>query len=95
MDVQEANLNGPSTVSNPTYQKESAVIMSLFSIVYNVLYCFHTAPSNSNHLVVNMGRYHFYDESPNVYSFTDEDLGLSTYEPDFDQSHWYLTSPST
>jgi hypothetical protein len=39
--------------------------------------------------VINMGRYHFYDESPNVYSVTDKDLGLSTNEPDFDQYGFY------
>jgi hypothetical protein len=29
------------------------------------------------------------DESPNVYSFTDKDLGLSTDEPNFDQYDFY------
>jgi hypothetical protein len=36
-----------------------------------------------------MGRYHFYDESPNEYSFTDEDLGLTTDELNFDQYNFY------
>jgi hypothetical protein len=57
-----------------------------------VLDYFHATPSNSNHRVVNMGRYHFYNESPNVYSFTDKDLGLSTNEPDFDQYSFYYNS---
>jgi hypothetical protein len=33
--------------------------------------------------VTNMGRYHFYDKSPNEYSFMDEDLGLTTDESNF------------
>ena len=36
-----------------------------------------------------MGRYHFYNESPNKYRFTDEDLGLTTDESDFDQYDFY------
>jgi hypothetical protein len=36
-----------------------------------------------------MGRYHFYDESPNKYSFTDEDLGLTTDESNFDHYDFY------
>jgi hypothetical protein len=36
-----------------------------------------------------MGRYHFYNESPDEYSLSDEDLGLSTDEPDFDQYDFY------
>jgi hypothetical protein len=36
-----------------------------------------------------MGRYHFNDKSPNEYSFTDENLGLSTNVPDFDQDNFY------
>jgi hypothetical protein len=50
---------------------------------------FHATPSSSKHSVINMGRYHFYNESPHEYSFTDEDLGLSTDEPDFDQYDFY------
>jgi hypothetical protein len=50
-----------------------------------VIDCFHATPSNSNHLVITMGRHNFYDEFPNVYSFTDKDLGLSMDEPNFDQ----------
>jgi hypothetical protein len=46
---------------------------------------FHAAPSSSMHSVINMGRYHFYDESPNEYSFMDEDLGLTTDESNLDQ----------
>jgi hypothetical protein len=46
-------------------------------------------PSSNNHAVINMGRYHFYDESPNDYCFTDEDLGLTTDESDFDQYDFY------
>jgi hypothetical protein len=49
----------------------------------------HAMPSGSNHLVINMGRYHFYNESPNKYRFTDEDLGLTTDESDFDQYDFY------
>jgi hypothetical protein len=30
---------------------------------------FHVTPSSNKHLVIKMGRYHFYDESPNEYSF--------------------------
>jgi hypothetical protein len=48
-----------------------------------------TAPSSSNHLVINIGRYHFYDESPNEYSFMDENLGLTTGESNFDQYDCY------
>jgi hypothetical protein len=40
----------------------------------------HAMPSSSNRLVTNMGRYHFYEKSPNEYSFMDEDLGLTTDE---------------
>jgi hypothetical protein len=36
-----------------------------------------------------MVRYHFYDESPNKYSFTDEDLGLTTDESNFDHYDFY------
>jgi hypothetical protein len=32
---------------------------------------------------------HFYAKSPNEYSFTDEDLGLTTDEPNFDQYNFY------
>ena len=46
-------------------------------------------PSSNKHVVINMGRYHFYDESPNEYSFTDEDLGLTTDESNFDQYNFY------
>jgi hypothetical protein len=35
------------------------------------------------------GGFHFYDESPNGYSFKDEDLGLATHESDFDQYDFY------
>jgi hypothetical protein len=49
----------------------------------------HATPSSNKHVVINMGRYHFYDESPNEYSFTDEDLGLTTDEPNFDQYNFY------
>jgi hypothetical protein len=50
---------------------------------------FHATPSRTEHSVINMGRYHFYDESPNEYSFTDEDLGLSTDKPNFDHYDFY------
>ena len=50
---------------------------------------FHAMPSSSKHLAINMGRYHFYNESPNEYSFTDEDLGLTTDESDFDHYDFY------
>jgi hypothetical protein len=46
-------------------------------------------PSSSKHLAINIGRYSFYDESPNEYSFTNEDLGLSTNESDFDMYDFY------
>jgi hypothetical protein len=36
-----------------------------------------------HHSVTDMGRYHFYDKSPNEYSFMDEDLGLTTDESNF------------
>jgi hypothetical protein len=36
------------------------------------------SPSNK-HVVINMGRYHFYDYSPNEYCFMDEDLGWSEH----------------
>jgi hypothetical protein len=36
-----------------------------------------------------MGRYNFYDESPNEYSFINEDLGLSTEESVFDMYDFY------
>ncbi len=36
-----------------------------------------------------MGRYYFNNKPPNEYSFTDEDLGLSTNEPNFDQYDFY------
>jgi hypothetical protein len=49
----------------------------------------HSIPSSSKHSVINMGRYHFYNESPNEYSFIDEDLGLSSDESDFDQYDFY------
>jgi hypothetical protein len=42
-------------------------------------------PSSKKHSAINMGRYHFYDESPNDCSFMDEDLGLTTDESNFDQ----------
>jgi hypothetical protein len=35
---------------------------------------FHAMPSSSKHSAISMGRYHFYEESPNEYSFTNEDL---------------------
>jgi hypothetical protein len=50
---------------------------------------FHMMPSSKKHAVINMGRYHSYDESPNDYSFMDEDLGLTTDESDFDQCNFY------
>jgi hypothetical protein len=37
------------------------------------------SPSHK-HSAINMGRYHFYNESPNEYSFMNEDLGLPTDE---------------
>jgi hypothetical protein len=46
---------------------------------------FHMMPSSKKHSAINMGRYHFYDESPNDCSFMDEDLGLTTDESNFDQ----------
>jgi hypothetical protein len=45
--------------------------------------------ATSSHSLINMGRYHFYNESPNEYSFTDEDLGLTTDESNFDQYDFY------
>jgi hypothetical protein len=50
---------------------------------------FHATPSSSKPLVINMWRYHFYEESPNEYSFTNEDLGLSTDESNFDMYDFY------
>jgi hypothetical protein len=41
-------------------------------------------PSSSKYLAINMGRYHFYHESLNEYSFMDEDLGLTTDKSNFD-----------
>jgi hypothetical protein len=52
---------------------------------------FHVVPSSNKHAVVNMGRYHFYDESPNEYSFMDEDFGLTTDKSNFDQYDFYYT----
>jgi hypothetical protein len=46
-------------------------------------------PSSKKHAAIKMGRYHFYDESPNDYSFMDEDLGLTTDESNFDQDDFY------
>jgi hypothetical protein len=43
---------------------------------------FHAASSSSKHSAINMGRYHFFDESPNDYNFMDEDLGLTTDKSD-------------
>jgi hypothetical protein len=51
--------------------------------------CLHAAPSSNKHPVINMGTYHFYDESPNEYSIMDEDLGLTIDESDFDQYDFY------
>jgi hypothetical protein len=53
------------------------------------LTCSHAMPSSSKHLAINMGRYHFYNESPNEYSFTDEDLGLTTDKSNFDHYDFY------
>jgi hypothetical protein len=50
---------------------------------------FHATPSRSKHSVINMERYHFYNESRDEYSLSDEDLRLSTDEPDFDQYDFY------
>jgi hypothetical protein len=36
-----------------------------------------------------MGKYYFYNESPNEYSFMDEDLGLTTDNSNFDQNDFY------
>jgi hypothetical protein len=46
---------------------------------------FHITPLSNKHVVIKMGRYHFYDKSPNEYFFTDEDLGLTN----FDQYNFY------
>jgi hypothetical protein len=46
---------------------------------------FHAAPSSNKHLAINMWRYHFYNDSANEYSFTDEVLGLTTDKSNFDQ----------
>jgi hypothetical protein len=35
-------------------------------------------PSSNKHAVIKMGRYHFYDKSPNDYCFMDEDHDLNT-----------------
>jgi hypothetical protein len=45
--------------------------------------------ASSKHFVINMEKYHFYDQSPNEYSFTDDDLGLTTDESNFDQYSFY------
>jgi hypothetical protein len=51
---------------------------------------FHAMPSNSKHLAINMeGYYPFHNESPKEYSFTNEDLGLSTNKSDFDTYDFY------
>jgi hypothetical protein len=50
---------------------------------------FHATPSSSKHSAINMGRYLFYDESPNEYSFTNEDLWLSNDESGFDTYDFY------
>jgi hypothetical protein len=36
-----------------------------------------------------MGRYNFYDESPNKYSFLNENLGISTNASNFDTYDFY------
>jgi hypothetical protein len=46
-------------------------------------------PSSSKHPAINMGRYHFYKESPNEYSFMNEDLGPTADESDFDHYDFY------
>jgi hypothetical protein len=46
-------------------------------------------PSSSKHLAINMGRYPFYNESSNEYSFTDEGLALAIHESNFDQFDFY------
>jgi hypothetical protein len=53
--------------------------------------CFHTTLSSTkpSAININIGRYHFYEESPNEYSFTDGDLGLSTDESDFEMYDFY------
>jgi hypothetical protein len=50
---------------------------------------FHAKPLSNKHVAINMGRYHVYNESPNEFSFMDEDLGLTTDESDFDQYDFY------
>ena len=49
----------------------------------------HIMPSNNKYLVINMGRYQFYDKSPNEYCFTDGDLGLTIDKSNFDQYDFY------
>jgi hypothetical protein len=44
----------------------------------------HNKPS-----AINIGRYYFYQESPNEYSFTGGDLGLSTSKPNFEMYDFY------
>jgi hypothetical protein len=50
---------------------------------------FHAKPFSNKHAAINIGRYHFYNESHNEYSIMDEDLGLTTDESDFDQYDFY------
>jgi hypothetical protein len=50
---------------------------------------FHATSSSNKHAVIIMGRYHFYDESPNEYSFMDEGLGLTTDKSNFYQYDFY------
>ena len=50
---------------------------------------FHVAPSSNKHLLIKMGRYHFYNESPKEYRFRDKDLGLTTDKSYLDQYDFY------
>ena len=57
----------------------------LTSICTALIESFHIMPSSNKHAVINMGRYHFYDKSPNEYCLMDEDLSLTTDKSNFDQ----------
>jgi hypothetical protein len=44
---------------------------------------------NTSHEVINMGRYNFYDKSPNNFDFTDDDPDQNTEMPKNDHYDFY------